>query len=62
MNLSSYGLVILIQRMVVPVHFMDLRLILATFRVSPSTLGLTSDYPLGDEPVHYVDLQITPLG
>ena len=31
MNLSSYGLVILIQRVVEPVHFMDLRLNLSTF-------------------------------
>jgi len=62
MNPSSYGLVILIQRLVESVHFMDLRLNLFTFGVSPSTLGLTSDHPLWDEPVHRVDLQITPLG
>ena len=39
MNLSSYGLVILIQHVVDPVHFMD----------------STSNHPLQGESIHLVD-------
>ena len=46
MNLSFYELVIIIQSVVESVHFMDLRLNLPTFGVSPSTLDLTLDHPL----------------
>ena len=85
MNSSSYGLVILIQRVVEPIHFMDLIIFWSsswmnlssygldfnlwlnptTFGMSPSTLGSTSNHPLGDESIYYVDykqLEIIPYG
>ena len=55
MNPSSYGLMILIQCVVEPIHFMDLGLNLTFFGMSLSTLGSTSDLALGDESVYYVD-------
>ena len=40
MNLSSYGLVILIQRVVETVYFMDLIIFWSSYWMNPSSYGL----------------------